>query len=212
MRIVLVMLALLAALPIQAVQIRADRDDDEYLELATHYPSALLAAAAVEGVVIAPRWILVSAHASPALKEAGAIQAIYRHPDADLALLFLREAVAHEPAPVRRNGDEMAKGIVLVGHGGDGRARAAINTVDRLGESTFGVRIKPLEDASDLQGAATDAERGAPAFIENGGRIEVAGLYTSTAAEWQTFVRLSHYASWIDDTMFRAAVEETRRR
>jgi len=211
MRIVILVLAVLAALRCEAILIRADRDDAEYVELATRYPSAILFAPGVEAVVIAPRWLLVSSAASATLKEGANVQAIFRNPEADLALVFLREPVRTEPAPIHRESDELDEAIRIVGHGGDRQKRAAINTIDRVAGGTFGARIKPLDDASDLQGTATEGEKGAPAFVEMNGRIEVAGLYTSTAGDWQTFVRLSHYASWIDDTMLAAAMAESRR-
>jgi hypothetical protein len=221
MRLGLLLLSILTALPAHAILIRGDRDDAEYLELATRYPSSILLAPGIEAVVIAPRWLLASAAAARGLKERS-VQAVYPHPQADLALILLREPTAAEPTPVYRGENEQGMGIAVAGHGetgviggpsrsSDGRKRAAINTIDRVDAATFAARIGPADDAPDLQGVATESERGAPAFVEIEGRIEVAGLRTRDSSPgWQDFVRLSHYVSWIDETMFRAAVEETR--
>jgi hypothetical protein len=64
-------IALLAvAFPPHAILIRPDRDDAEYLELATRYPSSIpLGAPDGEGTLIAPRWVLTAAHMAKALQE-----------------------------------------------------------------------------------------------------------------------------------------------
>src|SRR5450432_2344754 len=72
MRLILIGLltCVMAATPAGAILIRADRDDAEYLELASKYASAVsLGAAGGEGVLIAPRWVLTSAHRAKALEE-----------------------------------------------------------------------------------------------------------------------------------------------
>ena len=66
--------AALAAQPAGALLIRPDRDDAEYLELATRYTSSvLLEAPDGEGVLIAPRWVLTAAHMAKALQEMKAL-------------------------------------------------------------------------------------------------------------------------------------------
>lgn len=197
------------ALPAAAILTRADRDDEEYRELATRYPAAVpLGPPAGIGALIAPRWILASARRAEALRAARApvtiagrayaVQEVFVHPDgkpggeADIALVFLREPVAGiEPAPIYRNGDEAGQAARTVGAGASGRIgtaaripagvrRAAINTVDRVTARTLGLRIKGPEDASDLQGALAADDDGAPAFLEAGGRIFVGGIATRT--------------------------------
>ena len=63
--------AALASLPLPAgaILIRPDRDDAEYLELATRYPASIALPAGGEGVLIAPRWVLTAAHRAKALQE-----------------------------------------------------------------------------------------------------------------------------------------------
>ena len=135
------MLAWCCALPAAALLIRADRDDAEYLELATRYASSvLLNAPDGEGVLIAPRWVLTAAHMGRALQELkpmpklafGAaqheIQAIFVHPDwkkgghSDIALLYLKSPVRGvEPTRLYRESDEGGKGVVIVGSGYTGK-------------------------------------------------------------------------------------------
>lgn len=212
MRLRTVTAALAAAclsLPAAAILTRADRDDEEYRELATRYPAAVpLGPPAGIGALIAPRWILASARRAQALLaarapvtiagRAHAVQEVFVHPEAkpggeaDIALVFLREPVdGVEPAPVYRAGDEAGQAARTVGIGASGRIgaaaripggdrRAAINTVDRVTARTLGLRLKGPEEASDLQGALAADDDGAPAFLEAGGRIFVGGIATRT--------------------------------
>ena len=193
------------ALPAAAILTRADRDDEEYRELATRYPAAVpLGPPAGIGALIAPRWILASARRAQALLaarapvtiagRAHAVQEVFVHPEAkpggeaDIALVFLREPVEGvEPAPVYRAGDEAGQAARTVGIGASGRIgaaaripggdrRAAINTVDRVTARTLGLRLKGPEEASDLQGALAADDDGAPAFLEAGGPLFAGGL------------------------------------
>jgi hypothetical protein len=147
--------------------------------------------------------------------------------DAVIALLFLREPVADvEPTPIYRASDEARMPVVIVGHGAaagfggapiarDGRKRAAINTIDRVDAASLAMRIKGPDDASDMQGAAGPDDEGAPAFIEAKGRLFVVGVAHGSrgggvpkVGDWDVYTRVSAYASWIDEAMFKAAAEE----
>jgi len=228
-----VLAAALATPSAHAILIRSDREDGEYLELATRYESAV-ALPGGEGALIAPRWILTSANVARAMEAqqprarpliAGKAREIVDiRIQADLALLQLRDPVDElEPTPIHREPDEAGKTLRIVGHGATGRmgdkavkdnparqGRAAINTVDRVGMRTFAVRLKPADDASDLQGAFAPDERGAPAYFETkDGSIFVAGIATLTddanndgiagnIGDWQIFARASAHAAWID--------------
>src|SRR5688572_23535578 len=125
---------LFAAAPAHAILTRPDRDDAEYLELATRYPSAVTLGPGIEGVLIAPRWVLTTAGAAALLQGAkrrpplvlggkpNAIQQTFVHPrwnqgsEADIALVLLKDAVAAVDAtPVRPDADEIDEVVFILG-------------------------------------------------------------------------------------------------
>jgi hypothetical protein len=166
------------------------------------------------------------------------VQAVFVHPawiagssSSDIALVFLSKVASGVvPTLLYRDDDEGGKGVVIVGHGEtgkigdksprrDGKTRGAINTVDRVSPRTFTLIVKAGDEASDLQGAITAGESGAPAYIENRDKdIFVAGIASAprdagsngaidTGAA-QVFVRVSVFVPWIEATMLRAKKEE----
>jgi len=242
MRSIFAFALLAASLPVEAILTRADREDSEYLELATRYPAAVAIAPNVEGTLIAPRWVLTSARAATLLRDtkpratlelggkANAIEATFVHPewkkgfDADVGLAFLRDPVPGiTPMPASRDRDESEEIVFIVGHGetgrigetarrSDGRKRAAINTVERVTDKALRVELKPLIDASDLQGAVASNEHGAPAILERLGQTSVVGVYSGNEGNLQVFARVSAYADWIEETMFREGVKPSKPR
>jgi hypothetical protein len=191
--------ASLAMLPAAAVLTRADRDDGEYLELASRYGACVPLAFEGEGVLVAPRWILTSAWVAKGVQALGKavppvrfaaeeqeIEAVFS--EGELALIRLRKPVTGvDPIPPYRGSDEARKAVVFVGHGPSGRigaratvsdrrARGAINTIDELSARAFELHVKAPDDASDLQGALAPGEDGACAVIEKGGELFVAGI------------------------------------
>src|SRR6187431_3072643 len=118
----------MACLPCDALLVRADRDDAEYVELATRYASSIrLPAPAGEGVLIGARWVLTAAAPAALLREiqptpdlaiAGRKYEIETiHTDGTIALIYLSRAVPGvKPVPVYRAVDEAGKVIAVVGH------------------------------------------------------------------------------------------------
>lgn len=207
--------------------IRPDRDDAEYRELASRYTASIaLTAPASEAVLVAPRWLLVPASRAPAankpLEIAGRTQVVVRvvpHPDArprtptDLALVQLGSDVEGiKPVPLHRRDDEAGKAVVFVAHGptgiigqparkDDGQGRGAINTIARHTAVRMSLAIKPLDDASDLQGQAVPGEEGAAAYIEDDTGLHVAGIYYGDEGTENLFSRLSAFAGWVDSVV-----------
>lgn len=221
--------AALATLPALALQTRADRDDAEYVELASRYRSAVKLPSG-EGVLIAPRWILTAPQPAQALRASGPaariaiggreheIESIVASDD--LGLILLKEAARDvEPTPVYRQSDESGKGLTIVGHGPagkvgsplvpDGKARAALNTVDGVTSGSLQAGIKSGDDASDLQGVLTSSEVGAPAYlVDDEGRVHVVGIARAVDGKVEIYTRVSARLGWIESTMWDAAKRE----
>ena len=126
----------------QALLIRPDRDDAEYVEMATKYVSAVAIdiPGGGEGVLINAQWILTSARVGATLKEMKSppsikvgprehkIKGVYVHPawraganSGDIALVYLAGAAKVDPTPLYRGDDEAGKSVVIVGRGDTGK-------------------------------------------------------------------------------------------
>jgi hypothetical protein len=226
--------ASLACLPAAALLTRPDRDDAEYLELASRYSSSIpLPAPVGEGVLIAARWVLTAPapaqlireiKPTPRMRIGGSdyeIEAI--HVSDDLALVLLAKPVRGvAPTPVYPETDEKGKAVAIAGHRStgrigaagrsDGRRRAGINTVDGVTATTLEVLVKSGDDASDLQGVLQPDEAGAGAYIaDDDGKIFVAGIARSIDDKREIFTRLSARMAWIESVMLEVAKKEAEK-
>ena len=223
LRSILAACVLCASWPAGAVLIRTDRDDAEYLELASRYPSSIrLAAPAGEGVLIQQGWILTTPAHAKALARRNATVTIdgvvydvdedFAHPKEGLALVRLKAPVRNlAPTRLYKARDESGKAIAVVGHGatakgakGDGRTRAGINTIDAVTPTTLVLRTKSGDDASDLQGVLAPGEEGAGGYVEVDDAVFLAGLYVRDGEGGNVLLRLSAFADWIEATMVGA--------
>ncbi|HST00114.1 MAG TPA: trypsin-like serine protease [Usitatibacter sp.] len=225
-----------AALPATAIVIRADRDDAEYLEMASKYASsvAIPIPGGGEGVLISQRWVLTCAQVGSALRSMKSMPALtfdgrsydiedvlvyptWRAgtPSSDIALLYLKKPVRGvKPTPLYKADDEGGQGVVIVGHGtADGKARAAINTVDRVSPKVLTLLVKKPDEASDLQGALSPGDRGGPAYIQQKEDLFVAGVAIGPDANdgnAQLYTRVSAFVPWIQKALDKAAKDELR--
>lgn len=252
MRYLIAALALLVAVPAHAILIRPDRDDAEYLEMATKFTSFVSFGGnpGAGGVLIHPRWVLTSAPVGKSLAAQqgrvirlggrnAAIERVVVHPgwngaaDNGMALILLADAVRGvEPTPLYTAREEAGKTVVIVGAGytgrigekpsmqnRDGKVRASVNTVDKLGPRTLFLQIKDKDNASDLQGATAPGDGGGPAFVNTPEGLRVIGIGYATddtnangivgdIGDWETYARVSAYADWILKTMLDVASED----
>jgi len=235
-RIALVLAAAAAAVPVPAIVIRADRDDAEYLEMASKYASSVAIGipGGGEGVLISQRWVLSSAQVGSALRSMKSMPALtfdgrqydiedvlvyptWRAgtPSSDIALLYLKKPVRGvAPTPLYRADDEGGRAVVIVGHGtSDGKARAAINTVDRVSPKVLTLLVKKPDEASDLQGSLSPGDRGGPAYIQEKDDLFVAGIAIGPDAndgKAQLYTRVSAFLPWIQKALDKAAKDELR--
>jgi hypothetical protein len=160
------------------------------------------------------------------------VERVFPHPDyknadsgADLALVKLTEAVTDiKPVPIYRGTDETAKIATIVGHGYSGtlakgpvskdkwdkKQRAGTNKVERVIQKKWLMFLIDLpENATDLEAAGGPGDSGGPAFIEEDGKVYVAGVSSFTDdtnndkiignyGDREAYTRVSAFAEWID--------------
>ncbi|CAN5318918.1 hypothetical protein BH10PLA2_BH10PLA2_38880 [soil metagenome] len=160
------------------------------------------------------------------------VEKVIPHPDyksaksgGDLALVKLTEAVTDiQPVPIYRGTGEMGKITTIVGHGYSGtlvtgpaakdkwdkKKRAATNKIERIMQKKWLLFIIDVpEKATDLEGGGGPGDSGGPAFIEEDGKLYVAGVscFTDDAnddkiignyGDREAYTRVSAFADWID--------------
>lgn len=160
------------------------------------------------------------------------VEKVFAHPDyknaksgADLALVKLTEEVTEiKPVPIYRGTEETGKIATIVGHGYSGtlekgpvskdrwdkKQRAGTNQVERVIQKKWLMFIiDPPEKATDLEAAGGPGDSGGPAFIEEDGKVYVAGVSSFTDdtnedqahgnyGDREAYTRVSAFAEWID--------------
>jgi secreted trypsin-like serine protease len=142
----------------------------------------------------------------------------------DIALVRLEQPVRNpQPVCLYERQDEMGKVVVLVGAGiqgtgltgpssdPDGALRGATSTVTGVRDSQIEWEFRsPENGATPLEGISGPGDSGGPAYIIADGRTCIAGVssYQNTGdleeghyGVVEVYTRVSHYVSWIRDTM-----------
>jgi len=141
-------------------------------------------------------------------------------PDVDLALIELREPVAGiEPAALYTGRDEVGKTVFLAGYGDyglettgfqhtDNRRRAVTNVVDDAGPLRIFMTFDAPPAGTTLEGVGGPGDSGGPAFIDEGGRLFLAGVSSASMngkpgkyGVVDVYTRISSYVPWIEATM-----------
>ena len=136
-------------------------------------------------------------------------------PSSDIALVYLKKAVRGvKPTPLYKADDEGGQAVVIVGHGAaDGKARAAINTIDRVSPKVLTLLVKKPDEASDLQGSLSLGDRGGPAYLQEKDDLFVAGIAIGpdeSDGNAQLYTRVSAFVPWMQEAFDKAAKAELR--
>ncbi len=188
----------------QAIIIRHDSDDQQYIDLAKSYPMVGTVGGAI-GTLVAPKWVLTAAHVVDGLSARGlavrfgdlevGVESIVIHPDyarqdahRDIALLKLSTSVSGIlSAHLYTESDEDGLIMTFVGNGQTGTGvtgpgpedrvmRAALNRVDMIHPGWLVYTFDEPPDGEDLEGISGPGDSGGPAFVERNDSLFVAGV------------------------------------
>jgi hypothetical protein len=148
-----------------------------------------------------------------------------RPPEVDLALIELAEPVTGiAPALLYDGTGELGRTVVIVGYGdyglagkgfqrADGRRRAVTNVVDDAGPRRIFMRFDAPPNGSQFEGVGGPGDSGGPAFIEQNGRLYLAGVSSAsmdgkpgTYGVVDVYTRVGTYKAWIERTMQASGV------
>jgi hypothetical protein len=141
-------------------------------------------------------------------------------PEVDLALIeFTAPVQGVEPVPLYRGRDELGKPVLIAGYGDygvagapfqrtDGKRRAVTNEIDDAGPKRIFMTFDAPPSGSALEGVGAPGDSGGPAFIEENGRLLLAGVSSAsmngkpgTYGVVDVYTRISSYVAWIDMTI-----------
>lgn len=198
-------LLLLSAMA-NAIVIRHDKSDDEYLELGERYSASVAYVGGCAATLIDNNWILTAAHClynrehelvfARHQNQKYRIETIFIHPDYssdndevnDIALVQLKDAIDEgHPAILYAQRDESGMPVIFVGRGtygngrdglirDDGKQRGATNTVDDVNEHVVSFTFDAPPDATELEGISSRGDSGGPAFFIQDDKRYVIGI------------------------------------
>ena len=206
-----VAVALITVIPAQAIIVRHDVDDADFLQPEDAYSAVFDVFEKRGGVatLIAPNWAITTGHVGQDIKpghetmiagQSYSVQQVVLHPkwateNREMALIQLDRPVQYvEPIPLYDTSDEQGKIVTLVGRGDSGtgltgpitadhRLRAATNRVERVEGDMLVFRFDAPgdENTTPLEGVSGPGDSGGPALIERSGIQTLAGLSVASS-------------------------------
>ena len=141
-------------------------------------------------------------------------------PEVDLALVELAAPVSGvTPALLYGDTSELGKTLIIVGYGdyglagkgfrpSDGRRRAVTNVAHDVGPRRIFMRFDAPPNGTELEGVGGPGDSGGPAFVEQNGRLYLAGVSSAsmdgkpgTYGVVDVYTRVGSYRAWIERTM-----------
>jgi len=206
-----VAVALITVIPAQAIIVRHDVDDADFLQPEDAYSAVFDVFEKRGGVatLIAPNWAITTGHVGQDIKpghetmiagQSYSVQQVVLHPkwateNREMALIQLDRPVQYvEPIPLYDTSDEQGKIVTLVGRGDSGtgltgpitadhRLRAATNRVERVEGDMLVFRFDAPDDenTTPLEGVSGPGVSGGPALIESSGVSKLTGLSVASS-------------------------------
>jgi hypothetical protein len=206
-----VAVALITVIPAQAIIVRHDVDDADFLQPEDAYSAVFDVFEKRGGVatLIAPNWAITTGHVGQDIKpghetmiagQSYSVQQVVLHPkwateNREMALIQLDRPVQYvEPIPLYDTSDEQGKIVTLVGRGDSGtgltgpitadhRLRAATNRVERVEGDMLVFRFDAPDDenTTPLEGISGPGDSGGPALIESSGVSKLTGLSVASS-------------------------------
>ena len=141
-------------------------------------------------------------------------------PRVDLALVEIDRAVPDAKlAPLQREQNEADRTSIIAGYGdfgpgdgmlapSDGKRRAATNVIDDVDRNRLTITFDAPPAGTDLEGMGGPGDSGGPLFLEQDGRMMVAGVSSAGRGygpgrygNRDVYMRVSSFAEWIDETI-----------